>query len=58
MRCPLPRDPSLDVGTDGLVADPLPADYALRYPAGAQRGALSAVLRWLEKRAAAGEEGP
>ncbi|MBX3714577.1 MAG: glycosyltransferase family 2 protein [Burkholderiales bacterium] len=57
VRYAFPGDPSLDVGADGLVADPLPADYALRYPAGAQRGALSAVLRWLEARAASREAG-
>jgi hypothetical protein len=57
VRYAFPGDPALDVGDDGLVPDALPADYALRYPATAPRSALSAVLRWLEARAAAGEAG-
>jgi hypothetical protein len=56
VRYAFPGDPSLDIPADGLVDDPVGADFALRYPPGPARGALQQVLRWLEARdrAAAG----
>lgn len=48
VRYPFPWDAALDLPSDGLVDDPLPVDFELRYTQQAGRGALQNLLRWLD----------
>lgn len=54
VRYPFPEDAALDLPAGGLVEDPLPIDFELRYPPPARAGALQGVLRWLD----ASHDGP
>lgn len=57
VRYPFPSDARLDVGRDGLVEDPVGADYDLRYASAPARGALPNLLRWLDATASNGAAG-
>ena len=52
VRYAFPGDAQLDLPADGLVEDPVPADFELRYLPAGTRTALQTVLRWLDSRAA------
>ncbi|MCM2329255.1 MAG: glycosyltransferase family 2 protein [Lysobacter sp.] len=53
VRYAFPGDAQLDLPADGLVEDPVPADFELRYLPPGSRTALQTVLRWLDARAGA-----
>jgi len=53
VRYAFPGDAQLDLPADGLVEDPVPVDFELRYRPSATRSSLQTVLRWLEARAGA-----
>jgi len=53
VRYAFPGDARLDVPDEGLVEDPVTADFELRYPPAGTRTALQTVLRWLDSRAGA-----
>lgn len=48
VRYPFPWDAALDLPADGLVDDPLPVAFDLRYPPPASAGPLQNLLRWLD----------
>lgn len=48
VRYPFPWDASLDLPAGGLVEDPLPVEFELRYPPKASAGVLQNLLRWLD----------
>jgi hypothetical protein len=48
VRYPFPWDAALDLPPDGLVDDPLPVDFDLRYAGQSDAGALQNLLRWLD----------
>jgi hypothetical protein len=53
VRYAFPGDAQLDLPADGLVEDPVPVDFELRYRPSATRSSLQTVLRWLDARAGA-----
>lgn len=53
VRYAFPADARLDLPADGLVEDPLPVDFDLRYSPAGSRSSLQTVLRWLDSRAGA-----
>jgi hypothetical protein len=53
VRYAFPGDAQLDLPAEGLVEDPVPADFELRYRPAGTRTALQTVLRWLDSRAGA-----
>lgn len=58
VRYAFPGDAQLDLPADGLVEDPVPADFELRYRPAGTRTALQTVLRWLDSRAGAAAPPP